>query len=184
MCLSEIGCQKPNTAPILSVDQHNQAWHVSHQDGWEAINRKNYRLAEKHLLLALQHAEDFESTDRRLAETLDDLGLVYFQLGNDYLAEQMQGRAATELLLTRGPSDPDIALFLTRLGYIFNRRGDPQSIEPLKEQPFTIFELSYTSHDEKLAVRLDALIYEYERAGQDQAAEYLSNLVYQIRHGN
>lgn len=183
-CVSGLGCQRPHTPPILSADQHNQAWHINYQDGWEAINHKNYVLAEEHFLLALQHAEAFESTDRRLAVTLDDLGLVYFQLGNDYLAEQMQGRAVTELLLTRGPDDPDIAVFLTRLDYIFKRQGATQHTERLSKKPFTIFDLSYVAHDADLSARLDALIYEYERAGQGEAVDYLSSLIYQIRYKN
>jgi tetratricopeptide (TPR) repeat protein len=162
-------------------DQRNQDWHTHQQDGWDAIRQKDYHAARVALQSALNEAEHFTATDRRLAETLDDLGLVYYSLGNDYEAEQMQGRAVAELLLARGPGDPDVAVFISRLGRIFKRQGRLEAAGPLSEHPYKIFEMGYIPWDKSLADRLDGLIFEYQKAKNTAAVDELAILVRSMR---
>ena len=169
------------TAGGLSDASRNRLWYALYDDAWEAIRNEDYALASKILQTALAHAEHFDTSDRRLAETLDDLGLVYFQLNNDFTAEMMQGRAVSELLLARGPGDPHVAVFITRLGMIYKRQGRSDTIAALQEKPYQIFELGYVVEDARLARRLDALAYEYHRAGGADASEYLTRLAGGIR---
>lgn len=175
------GCHLWTPASCITDDQRNQAWQVDYNDGWAAIDQKDYETAESCLLRALSHAEHFESNDRRLAETLDDLGLVYFSLGHDYHAELMQGRAVVQLLLAKGFNDPDLPVFITRLGYILAHQNQSDKLLPLKKSPYKIFELGYTTENRQLARRLDALIVEYERIEDFEAVDYLSRLVTRIR---
>jgi len=169
------GCQPTTYA-------RNQSWYAHNIQGWTAIRTGDYTLAQQHLTEALRHAEHFDATDRRLPETLDDLGLVYYQLEKDFNAEIMQGRAVTELLLTKGTNDPDLQVFIERLGYIYQRQGRPSDIDPIKQHPYMIFEMGYAVHDLRLAERLDALIYEYEQSKNTQAIEYLCTLSRSIRN--
>lgn len=178
------GCQYAKRSRQLTADERNQSWHAHYHDGWMAIRVGDHAQAQQHLTEALRHATHFDSADRRLPETLDDLGLVYFQLGKDFEAEQMQGQAVTELLLAKGARDPDLPIFIARLGYIYQRQGRPSEISPIQEQPYMIFEKGYAIHNLRLAERLDALSYEYERDGNTEAVKYLSALARSIRKTN
>ena len=174
------GCGSLPTTPNRDQTEDrtaNQTWHDHHQQGWTAIQRQDFTAAEQHLLAALAIAEHFDSCDRRLAETLDDLGLVYFSLNNDHQAELMQGRAVGELLLAKGFRDPDLPTYATRLGYIFARQDRRDDLPPLDRQPYRILELGYLLENLRLAKRIDALIYEYERVDDQEAVDYLSRWV-------
>ena len=56
------------------------------------------------MCLALVHAKNFAERDWRFAETLDELGLIYFMRGQFGESEKAQGAAVAELLLAAGPT--------------------------------------------------------------------------------
>ena len=124
------GCRTP--AETITPHECEQLWHRHYQDAWESIRQKNFATAQGQLLLALQHAEHFEPPDKRLAGTLDDLGLVFYSLNNDGTAEQMQGRAVGELLLSRGVNDPKLMVLITRLGYSCTPCGSRVAVSMIK----------------------------------------------------
>lgn len=156
LCIAPIvsGCHCAKRNRQLTAYERSQSWYAHHHDGWLAIRAGDYAQAQQHLTEALRYAEHFDSVDRRLSETFDDLGLVYYQLGKDFEAEQMQGRAVTELLLAKGARDSDLPIFITRLGYIYQRQGRPSEITLIKEQPYMIFEQGYATHNLRLASTL------------------------------
>ena len=163
------------------TSQRSQQWLEHYRGGWAAIEEQDFLEAETRLRRALAAAQTFKDLDRRYAETLDDLGLVYVKLGNFQMAEKMQGRAVGELMLSAGPWDRRIGLFIDRLGSIYQQLGKQDAIEALKEKPYLIFEKDYILPNARLAKRLDGLMADYRIAQNQTAANTVWQYIRQIK---
>jgi tetratricopeptide (TPR) repeat protein len=107
---------KPQRKPDVKV------WKASREEGQKALEQKNYAQAEVSFTAALEEARNFDAQDYRLAESLVDLGRVYYLRGNVVAAEPLYRQAAE---IRHGDPDPfletdvvyDFGLVCERLGH-------------------------------------------------------------------
>ena len=175
-------------------------WNDAYQQGFRAIERGEYDVAEREMCRALLAAREFGPRDWRFAETLDELGLIAFQLRDFELAERMQGAAIAEMLLAAGPHGepleelgksgrsiirPDCAsgvrAYTTRLGWIHERLPGRMTTDEIRGEPWKIFAAGYIPLDASLAERLDWLVSQYLLEENLVAAETLSALQERLR---
>ncbi len=108
---------KPHRKPDVKV------WKTSREAGQKALEQKNYTLAEQSFTAALEEARNFDAQDYRLAESLVDLGRVYFIRGNAAGAEPLYRQAAE---IRHGDPDPfletdvvyDLGIVSEKLGHL------------------------------------------------------------------
>ena len=151
------------------------AWNRSYASGFRATGLGDWNQAEREFCQALEAARHFGPRDWRFAETLDELGLVYYSLGEYDDAEAAQGAAVAELLLALGPQEPrrtdaeavcdaaDLGQYVVRLGWVWARQGRDDDVESLRLRPYEIFGRDYLPHDAALAARLEWLVSQYLR---------------------
>lgn len=186
-------CLDYRQAPAAGDADKN--WNDSYQRGFRAIERGEYDVAEAEMCRALLAAREFGARDWRFAETLDELGLIAFQLRDFDLAERVQGAAIAEMLLAAGPQGeplsghdgsngavirPDcrsgIRVYTTRLGWIHERVPARATVAELRNEPWRIFAAGYLPLDANLARRLNWLVSQYLLQEDLAAAEALSEL--------
>ena len=180
-------------------DDADKSWNDSYQPGFRAIERGEYDVAEQEMCRALLAAREFGPRDWRFAETLDELGLIAFELRDFELAERMQGAAIAEMLLAVGPHGepleelgesghslirPDCAsgvrVYTTRLGWIHERLPGSTTTDEIRSKPWSIFAAGYIPLDSNLANRLDWLVSQYLLEENLAAAETLAELQREI----
>ncbi|NIL99485.1 MAG: hypothetical protein GTN89_00635 [Acidobacteria bacterium] len=180
-------------------DAAEALWNEAYRDGFGAVQRGEYDVAEHQMCRALIAARDFDARDWRFAETLDELGLIAFQLRDFELAERMQGAAIGEMLLAAGPhgeplaglesSDhavirPDCAsgirVYTDRMNLIHERVPGRIATQAIREEPWSIFSAGYIPFDAGLASRLDWLISQYLLEENLGAADTLAALQNEI----
>lgn len=183
----------------IVTDSVNNGWNDSYRQGLLEINAGQFVQAESSMCLALQSARRFEARDWRFSETLDELGLIAFELRDFQLAEQMQGAAIAEMLLAAGPGgeplrDADLSrhrnihedcrsgirVYMTRLGWIHEQMRGRISIDELNAAPWRVFAVGYLPLDSQLAERLDWLVAQYLLLENVDAADRLAELQYKI----
>lgn len=191
-------CLEYRQAP--AVGDADKLWNDSYQRGFRAIERGEYDVAEAEMCRALLAAREFGARDWRFAETLDELGLIAFQLRDFDLAELVQGAAIAEMLLAAGPQGeplsghdglngavirPDcrsgIRVYTTRLGWIHERVLARATVAELQSEPWRIFAAGYLPLDANLARRLNWLVSQYLLQEDLAAAEALTELQREIR---
>ena len=196
-CLDAAAQSAPAASGEADADSR---WNVAYRHGWQAIEREAYVEAESAMCRALFAAREFDSRDWRFAETLDELGLIAFELRDFELAERVQGAAIAEMLLAVGPHGepfreasaseqspirPDcrsgVRVYTTRLGWIHERSPGRVAVDALAREPWRIFEAGYLPLDSDLAGRLDWLVSQYLLEENLLAAETLSALQREIR---
>jgi len=174
-------------------------WNDAYRRGFRAIERGEYDVAESEMCRALIAAREFGARDWRFAETLDELGLIAFQLRDYELAERIQGAAIVEMLLAAGPQgdplselDPEslpliradcrsgIRAYTARLGWIHERVRGRTTTEELQQAPWRVFAAGYVPLDTRLARRLDWLVAQYLLQENLAAAEELTELQREI----
>jgi hypothetical protein len=174
-------------------------WNEAYRQGLLAIQEGQFLQAESSMCLALRAARRFDPRDWRFSETLDELGLIAFELRDFELAEQVQGAAIAEMLLAVGPhgeplGDADLSrnkhiredcrsgvrVYTTRLGWIHEQLRGRISIDTLNEEPWRIFAVGYLPLDVQLAKRLDWLIAQYLLLEDVAAADALAELQHEI----
>ncbi len=176
-------------------DDAAKHWNDSYRRGFRAIERGEYDVAEREMCGALIAAREFGPRDWRFAETLDELGLIAFQLRDFELAERMQGAAIAEMLLAVGPHGepqeelgesrrsvirPDCAsgvrAYTDRLGWIYERSPGLTTTEAIRSEPWGIFAVGYIPLDGGLASRLNWLVSQYLLEENLDAADTLTAL--------
>ncbi len=127
---------EPTPIPT-AVDWEAKAaqWREHFQNANLAIEAKDWELAERELVVARALARTFPAGDRKLAETLDDLGLVYFSQAQPLRAAKIQGQAVSSLVLAAGPSDPEVKVYIERFGWAVKQLEFTADV-PRPEQPF------------------------------------------------
>lgn len=174
-------------------------WNDAYREGFRAIERGDYHAAQEQMCRALLAARESGPRDWRFAETLDELGLIAFELGDLDRAERMQGAAIAEMLLAVGPHGEPIGeheashaaairkdcrsgirVYTTRLGWILERVPGRTTTAELLEAPWRIFAAEYVPLDAGLARRLDWLVSQYLLQEDLEAAEALTELQQEI----
>ncbi len=183
----------------LAGDDGGERWNASYREGFRAVQRGEYDVAERAMCGALLAAREFEPRDWRFAETLDELGLIAFELRDFELAERMQGAAIAEMLLSTGPRGepldglgesarsvirPDCAsgirVYTRRLDWIHERVPGRVTTDAIRAEPWRIFAAGYVPLDGALASRLGWLVSQYLLEENLEAAEALSELQNEI----
>jgi hypothetical protein len=191
-------CLEYRQAP--AAGDADKRWNDSYRRGFRAIERGEYDVAESEMCRALFAAREFDARDWRFAETLDELGLIAFQLRDYDFAERVQGAAIAEMLLSAGPqgeplSDHDgsndavirpdcrsgIRVYTTRLGWIHERVTARATVAELRSEPWRIFAAGYLPLDADLARRLNWLVSQYLLQEDLAAAEALTELQQQMK---
>lgn len=170
-------------------------WNDSYRRGFRAVQRGEYDVAEREMCGALTAAREFGPRDWRFAETLDELGLIAFELRDFELAERMQGAAIAEMLLAVGPHGepqeelgksgrsvirPDCAsgvrAYTDRLDWIHERSPGLTTTDAIRSEPWGIFRAGYIPLDAGLARRMDWLVSQYLLEENMDAADALDAL--------
>ena len=108
--------------PLGSAGQ-DDTWDTHMQVAAKMYHRGNYAEAEKLWAAALRQAEKFGPHDPRLADTLNNLALVYDAQGSYAKAEPLYERAFTIWEKTLGPAHPNVATSLNNLGLVYHAQG-------------------------------------------------------------
>jgi hypothetical protein len=188
----EGGSVSPGVSPAEAADAR---WNDAYRRGWRAIERGELTVAEAEMCRALLVARAFGPRDWRFAETLDELGLILFELRDFDAAERVQGAAIAEMLLAVGPRGeplgeqgasshaairPDclsgIRVYTTRLGWIHEQTPGRVDTAELRREPWRIFAAGYLPLDAALAHRLDWLVSQYLLEENLAAADTLAEL--------
>ena len=197
-CL-EAATHDPSPTASRETDADSR-WNAAYRRGRRAIERGAYVEAESAMCGATLAARDFGPRDWRFAETLDELGLIAFELRDFDLAERVQGAAIAEMLLAVGPHGepfrdngssaqspirPDcrsgVAVYTRRLGWIHERTSGRIATDALSLEPWRVFAAGYVPLDSALAQRLDWLVSQYLLEENLVAADALSDLQRRIR---
>ncbi len=188
-------CHEYGDAASTKAETAETVWNDAYRDGFRAIERGEYDVAERQMCRALLAARDFGPRDWRFAETLDELGLIAFQLRDFELAERMQGAAIGEMLLAAGPHGeplagleasahavirPDCAsgirVYTERMDWIHERVAGRLTTQAIRDEPWSIFSAGYIPLDAALASRLDWLVSQYLLEENLGAADALAAL--------
>lgn len=173
------------------------SWNGAYRAALHAIELADYDVAESEMCRALLAARGFDPRDWRFAETLDELGLIAFQLRDYDAAERVQGAAIAEMLLAVGPQGeplkdidhpiirPDCAsgvrVYTKRLGWIQDRVPGRAPVDELRIKPWRVFAAGYLPLDADLAHRLDWLVSQYLLQEDVAASDALAELQGKIR---
>ncbi len=170
-----------------STESSEASWNKHYRDGHSAIINGDLSLAEQQMCAALNQAKNFAERDWRFAETLDELGLIHFMLGQFNQSEKAQGAAVAELLLAAGPttmrqtSTRKVSIFIERLGRVYAKQERSDLIEKLRNNPYKIYEMGYIPLDSDLARRLGWLVSEYLGLENLTASNELLQLIKEIK---
>ncbi|MEL7058751.1 MAG: hypothetical protein AAGN46_01870 [Acidobacteriota bacterium] len=160
-------------------------WNRDYRAGIEAIGVRDLDRAEALFCRSLQAARSFPAEDLRFAETLDELGLVFYLRADLENAEAMQGAAVTERLLSVGAPRgleaevsatsclSSVGVYLKRLGWIAERQGWAEEHASWVAAPYRILAARYIP-DRVVRSRIDGLIATYLLLEDYAAADWLT----------
>ena len=171
----------------LADESAEASWNKHYKDGHNATRRGDYNQAEREMCLALKQAQNFDARDWRFAETLDELGLIYFMQEQYGEAEKAQGAAVAELLLAAGPTTMretrtrKVSMFIQRLGRVYSKQDRNDLTTKILDYPYKIYQQEYIPLDLNLIKRLGWLVSEYLGAENLTASNDLLNLIDEIK---
>lgn len=156
-------------------------WNDAYQAGFEATRRGDHEAAKLAMCQALAAVSNSPADDWRFAETLDELGLVFYRLRDYDTCVAVQGRAVAEILLAQGPDSPDVGKYVERLLFADEAwsSSDPGhmviGLRKLKRDPYRIFgELDLIDWTPSARGRLQWLRAEYLKRENLLAASFLA----------
>ena len=82
------------------------------------VEHGRYREAENVYLAAIEQTEQIGSLNPRLADSLNELGMLYAKQHKYARAEQMFQRALGVMVAALGPDHPDVAIILKNMGIL------------------------------------------------------------------
>lgn len=175
-------CAQAAAALDVPPSDRDREWNVRYARTWDAAEAPEPGDdAVAHACEALALSAGFDARDWRFAETLDELGLLHFERGDFEASARAQGMAAAEMLLAKGPSAPEVALFVQRLGMPMQRLGRGEQAEAYAAAPHRLLVDAFVPHDAGLAERLEWLIAEEMRVEDMTAARELRVLADRLR---
>ncbi len=142
--------------------------------GRVAYHGGNYRLAGTALAEALSIREKALSPDdANLANSLNDLALLYGEQGRYAEAEPLYKRALAIGEKALGPEHPDVAIDLNNLAALYYAGGRYADAEPLYKRALAIGEKMLGPEHPDVAIRLSNLAVLYHTQGRTAQAEPL-----------
>jgi serine/threonine protein kinase len=141
-------------------------WQELNRQGEEAFHRGDYDEAEALFGQALARSGGFEPDDPRIAETLNNLGNLYFNLDLYNEAENSIKRALAIREKTEGPDALVVADSLNDLGMIYLTKGKIADAKPLIERALSIRQKTLKPDDEDIASSLQAMASIYHKEGK------------------
>lgn len=142
------------------------SWQELNRQGEEAFHRGDYDEAESLFGQALARSGGFEPDDPRIAETLNNLGNLYFNLDLYNEAENSVRRALAIREKTAGPDALVVADSLNDLGMIYLTKGKIADAKPLVERALTIRQKKLKPDDEDIASSLQTMASIYHKEGK------------------
>ncbi|HEY9719055.1 MAG TPA: tetratricopeptide repeat protein [Trichormus sp.] len=113
------------TDEIVSVN-----WEVLSASIEEALSNENFQEAEELALAALEEAEEFERTDRRLSITLESLSEIYYMQGKYHQGAPVCKRLLKLYSETLGAEHLDTAIIAHNLAMLYHSWGKNAQAEP------------------------------------------------------
>jgi tetratricopeptide (TPR) repeat protein len=153
----------------VQTDPRAELWRERLAEGDRALHHGRYAESEEALVAALHQAEAFGPDDPRLAESLDDLGDLYFAQGKYALAEPLLVRALAITEKIYGHGSLQAASGLLYLADLENLRGSSAEAKRLYQKGLSILESHGRTID--LASRLNEVALLYQSQGRDDDAE-------------
>lgn len=141
-------------------------WQELNRQGEEAFHRGDYDEAESLFGQALARSGGFEPDDPRIAETLNNLGNLYFSLDLYNEAENSVKRALAIREKTAGPEALVVADSLNDLGMIYLTKGKIADAKPLIERALSIRQKKLKPDDDDIASSLQAMASIYHKEGK------------------
>src|SRR5579859_3520848 len=106
-----------------SANAQQVLWETYRDAGLQQYQAGHYPEAEKLLRSALQAAEQLNPGGRRVAKTLNDLGLLYEAQGKYAEAEPLYTRSLAIMQSIRGADDFETATVMSNLANFYSRFG-------------------------------------------------------------
>ncbi len=152
---------EPFKESVLNPQQKKGPDRTSWQDlnhrGEEAFHRGEYKEAESLFGQALAKSGGFEPDDPRIAETLNNLGNLYFNLDLYTEAENAIKRALAIREKVQGPNGELVADSLNDLGMIYLTEGKTSEAKSLIERALAIRQKILKPDDEDIASSLQSM---------------------------
>ncbi|MBC7998146.1 MAG: serine/threonine protein kinase [Leptolyngbya sp.] len=152
-------------APAAKPQSERSSWQDLNRQGEEAFQKGDYREAESLFGLALAKTGGFETDDPRIAETLNNLGNLYFNLDLFSEAENAIKRALS-IREKRDARGADTAASMNDLGMIYLIEGKILEAKPLIEKSLSIRQSSGEPDDEDVATGLQGMASLYHKEGK------------------
>ncbi len=146
-------------------------WQQLTDEGTLAREQARYREAEQVFLAAGHEAEQFGSTDTRVATTYNNLGLVLHEQGNYLGAKGYYERALAVWEQTLGPEHAEVATALHNLAEIYQQEGELEQAEAYYLRALAIGERVLGSGHPQLALAHNGLGLLYRKEGHLVQAE-------------
>lgn len=153
------------TSPVKKGPER-ASWQDLNRQGEEAFHRGDYHEAEALFGQALAKSGGFEPDDPRIAETLNNLGNLYFNLDLYPEAENAIKRALAIREKANGPDGLAVADSLNDLGMIYLTEGKVREAKDLIQRSLAIREKALKPDEEDVASSLQALASVYHREGK------------------
>ena len=149
--------------------------------GLDAQKQARYAEAEVLFLAALEEVERFGEQDPRLATSLKNLALLYYDQGKYAEAEPLHHRALTIREKVLGPEHPDVAISLNNLALLYYDQGKYAEAEPLYQRSLTIVEKALGPEHPDVATTLDNYAALLRKTARNAEADELEERTRAIR---
>ena len=107
----------------VHISAQGGLWETYTATGVKAYRQGNYPEAERQFKAAIKEAEGFGLLDLRLARSLSDLALLFFDQVKYAQAGSLYKRALAIYDKVLGPVHPDVAASLNNLAGVYGRQG-------------------------------------------------------------
>ncbi|HEY9777081.1 MAG TPA: tetratricopeptide repeat protein [Planktothrix sp.] len=171
---------QPTPPPSPRVAQTRE-WIRYKELAESAIEHGNFSQAEAMWLSALSEANQFSSTDPRLALTLENLANLYLSMNRSEQAELFMRRAIDVNTEIYGPLHLQVANCLNNLGGILYNQRRFKEAEPICLKQLQIYESVYGSNHADVGMATNNLAMLYHAMGRHELAEQMYQRALQIR---
>ena len=148
-------------------------WKTHMDAGESAYGAGDYRAANARFEAALREAESFGANDPRLADTLNNLGLLYKTQGRYADAEPLYLRSLEIRKKALGPDHPDVGEGLNNLAALYHAQGRFGEAEPIFKHGLAISEKALGPDHPVVGMALNNLAGLYHLQGRYAEAEPL-----------
>lgn len=156
-------------------------WSAHNKAAMAAYWRGDHLGAATSFAAALNEAQGFGESDRRLASTINNLALLYSRQGRHADAEALYARAVTLDEKTLGPAHPDLAATLNNIAELYRAQARYAEAEPLYRRSLTIVEKALGPNHTQAGTTLNNLAELYRVQGRAAEAEPLYRRAFAIR---